>query len=233
MNNPSFIIVGAMRSGTTSLYWNLCKHSQVKRANSKEIGYYWKYYHRGLEWYQRQFKSDCITGEATVHYMSCAKSALRIALDYPHVKIIALLRNPAERAYSHYCLMKRWERLPFESAITEEKSRLRNLSDETFEYQQQSYINKSLYHKHLKRYFDTFPRNNIHIFQSEKYFVNPAVITYQIWQLLGLDYEEIEYTKHSTLEYEPLRQETKERLTEYFKPYNEKLFELIGERFEW
>ena len=108
MQGPDFIIIGAQRSGTTSLYNYLIEHQNIKSTSQKEIHYFDNNYDKGLTWYSKKFpsirKGIEITGEASPYYIFHPHAVNRISKDFPNVKLIVLLRNPIERAYSHYCM---------------------------------------------------------------------------------------------------------------------------------
>jgi hypothetical protein len=112
---PDFIIIGAMKSGTTSLYNYLVQHPNVLKGAKKEIHFFDWQYEKGLPYYRSQFptqpykifmrsfrKYEFICGEASPYYFFHPHVARRVAQDLPHVKLIAILRNPVDRAYSHY-----------------------------------------------------------------------------------------------------------------------------------
>ncbi|MDX1490609.1 MAG: sulfotransferase [Pseudohongiellaceae bacterium] len=104
---PDFIVVGAQKSGTTKLYHLLHKHEGVFLPTlRKEINFFNRHYSRGRAWYESLFSSGKIAnrtcGEVSPEYMSSREYLDRIALDYPKVKIVILLRNPIERSLSHY-----------------------------------------------------------------------------------------------------------------------------------
>ena len=128
--NPDFMIIGAMRSGTTSLYNYLIQHPKIIPASEKEIHFFTLHYERGLSWYQEQFEknfpnfslnksNEFLTGEGTPAYIRHPEAPKRIAEILPNIKFIALLRNPVERAYSNYKLRVRLgrEKLSFKEAI--------------------------------------------------------------------------------------------------------------------
>ena len=105
---PDFIIAGASKSGTSSIYYYLSHHPQILLSHKKEIDFYWKNFARGIDWYLAHFptltdREDFLTGEATPNYLRFPQVAQRIKDTFPQVKIIILLRNPADRAISwHY-----------------------------------------------------------------------------------------------------------------------------------
>ncbi len=126
---PAFVIVGAQRGGTTSLYRYLAAHPGVLPASRKELHYFTNRHDRGPDWYRSQFPPTppgTITGESTPYYLFHPHAPRRLHAFAPDVKLIVLLRNPVDRAYSHYQLQvrRRHETLPFEEAIAREEERL-------------------------------------------------------------------------------------------------------------
>src|SRR5688572_14326389 len=102
---PDFLIVGAMRSGTTSLHKYLQAHPDVFVASGKEVHFFDRRYGRGLDWYRSRFAgvtTERVVGEATPAYMYDENAIARIAHDLPDARLIVVLRNPVDRAYSHY-----------------------------------------------------------------------------------------------------------------------------------
>ena len=165
---PNFIIIGVQRGGTTSLYKYLTKHPKIIPAIKKEIHFFDNNFHKGISWYQSQFKQnrllmllykkkkfyDSITGEATPYYIYHPYGVERISKLIPNVKLIILLRNPVERAYSHYQheLRLKVEKISFEDALKQESNRLEGeiekmLEDETyysFNHKHFSYLSLAL-----------------------------------------------------------------------------------------
>jgi hypothetical protein len=103
-SGPDFLIIGAMKSGTSSLYRNLVEHPEVNPAVTKEVHYFTKHFDRGPDWYGSQFPPGPgrISGEATPTYMFHRGALDRMAAAAPNAKLIAILRNPVDRAWSHY-----------------------------------------------------------------------------------------------------------------------------------
>jgi hypothetical protein len=141
---PQYIIIGAQKSGTGSLFEYLAEHPNVVRARRKEVNFFDVNFHRGLGWYRGQFPMladeyyrrrlrglPTITGEASPNYMIHPLAPRRIRQVLPDVKLIALLRNPVERAYSQYQhnLRDKSEPLSFEEALKAEPERLAGLKE--------------------------------------------------------------------------------------------------------
>src|ERR671919_2133494 len=101
---PTFLVIGAMKSGTTALINSLGKHPDVFALPS-EIHFFDRFHDRGLDWYRERFakaRGQGAVGESTPEYMYLPHARERIVRDLPGVQLIAILRNPVERAYSHY-----------------------------------------------------------------------------------------------------------------------------------
>ena len=245
---PDFIIVGTVRSGTTSLYYNICEHPSVLPAAYDEIGFFDSNYNLGIEWYRSMFPKQkeieevrkntgfAITGEDTPFYFWKKEAIDRIFQCVPNVKIISIFRNPVDRAYSNYNLGVRanTEKSTFEDAIDEEIEFLENNSFRDSIDQKRSYITKGVYEKQMKSWFDVFPRKQIHILSTEEMEQKPQETLLKIFKFLEIP----EYTiknpqKQKSAKYEKMNVETRKRLLDYYQPFNEKFFKIINQRFNW
>jgi hypothetical protein len=129
---PNFVIIGAPRSGTTSLAHSLSQHPEVfVTMQVKELHFFDTNFDRGLDWYRQQFSgADAAAakaaGEATPTYMYDETAMSRMAETVPDARLIAILRNPVDRAYSHYWMNRSLDRedLLFPVAIETEAERL-------------------------------------------------------------------------------------------------------------
>ena len=102
---PDFVIVGAVRSGSTALYRYLADHPSISMPDNKEVRFFNRRYDRGLDWYAQQFvgaADDQTIGEATPGYMNDPETIDRMAATIPDARLIAILRDPVDRIYSHY-----------------------------------------------------------------------------------------------------------------------------------
>jgi hypothetical protein len=125
MTLPTFVVVGAMRSGTSSLARWLRPHPEVFLALPKELHFFDEQYDRGTDWYRRRFADvdgERAVGEATPSYLYRGEAVERMAALLPDARLIAILRDPIERAYSHYWLerIRGREQRSFEDAVTAE-----------------------------------------------------------------------------------------------------------------
>ncbi len=250
---PSFIIVGAVRCGTTSLYYNICEHSCVLPASYDEIGFFDSNYELGINWYKSMFPTKfkmkkiesksgiCITGEDTPFYFWDKKSIERIKKDIPKIKLIILLRNPIDRAYSNYHLGVRLgsELLSFEDSIKKEIELLEKNNDiesdgiEKF-LRPRSYIAKGLYYHQIKYWYEVFSKNQILVISTENLEINPHQTLEQIFNFLGIPNEQIQNIQNRKVgNYQKMNKDTRQFLKKLFKPHNEKLFKFLEENFEW
>lgn len=253
---PQWLVVGAQRCGTSSLYEYLVRHPQVCRAAKEEIHYFDNNYHRGVNWYRGHFAladgtpatdaspSHKVTGEASPYYMAHPLAVERIASDLPGVKILVVLRNPADRAYSHHyheCRMG-CETLSFEEALDREAERLageaeRIRSDPTyysFAHQNFSYVTRGYYADQVERIFRLFPRRDVLVLCSERMLRETAAVYAEVLSFLGLPaYPVSHFPRHSAGRYAPMNPATRARLQALFASSNERLFKLLGVDWGW
>ena len=253
---PSFLVIGAQRGGTSSLYYNLITHPSVVRAYRKEIHFFDRKFFQGIRWYRAHFPTTpvlwsirqrtgaAVTGEASPYYLFHPAVPARVAELIPMARLVVLLRNPVDRAYSHYQLKraKGHESVEFADAIEQEVSRLQNVvaatSPETaylhpvFRYN--SYLSRGRYAEQLQRWFTHFSRDRFLILKSEDFFNDPYGAFGSVLQFLGLSEWKPRTFRHANARrYPPLDPELRTRLTEYFRPHNQALAALLGEDFQW
>ena len=245
---PDFIISGTVRSGTTSLYYNICELPSVLPADYDEIGFFDSNYHLGINWYRSMFPTEkemervkketnfAITGEDTPFYFWKKEAAERILKDIPNSKIIIIFRNPVDRAYSNYQLgiRKKTETLSFEDAIDEEMNFLEKHSFRESVDRRRSYLSKGFYENQIKIWFNVFPREKIHILSTEDMQKNPEKTLLKIFQFLVIpNYTLKNPQKQKSSEYKKMDEKTRKILLDFYKPHNEKFFQIIQERFDW
>lgn len=237
---PSFIVAGIQKGGTTALYTYLSQHPQVKPILQKEIHFFDRNYEQGLRWYLGNFpvksRSGEIAGEATPTYLYSAKAPGRIRQHFPKTKIIFLLRNPGKRAYSDYCygikLGIRTDHAAFEDRIRREmiwtRENLQELqSDKEMELDLRkncAYVAPGLYSIWLKKWFDVFEEDQILILKSEDFFRNSQQVMDRICGFLQLEPHKLEeYKKVNANTYPPIDPEIAKELNDFYKPFNEDL----------
>jgi hypothetical protein len=254
---PDFLIIGTAKGGTSSLYFHLNKHPCVAAPFRKEIYFFDRTFGRGVAWYRsffptllkkhlttRRLGTPLVTGESTPCYMFHPHVPRRVFETIPHVKLIVLLRNPIDRAYSYYNqqLRRGAEQLSFEQAIDREEQRLqgeldRMLADEgyfSFKRQNFSYVTRGLYAEQLERWLSYFQRQQLLILESEELFSNPARQVQRVLAFLDLPQRDLRvFPKINHVPYRQMKPATRQRLRDHFRLPNQKLYDLIGKDFGW
>ena len=251
---PDFIIIGSMKCGTTSLYYDICEHPCASPAAYDEIGFFDSNFHLGLNWYRsmfprkkqiedvRQKEGVAITGEDTPFYFWNPVAAKRIQKLLPNIKLITILRNPIDRAYSEYQdLVSSESNSPsFETFIENEINTRRKdsslITEENFEIfnQKNSYLLKGIYVDQLKIWAGLFPKEQIFTLSTENLNSEPITALESVFQYLNLpDYKIKNIQRQKQKKYVPMNSQTRKILIEFFKPHNERLFKFIGKKFDW
>jgi tetratricopeptide (TPR) repeat protein len=240
LRSPDFIIIGSPRCGTTSLYKYITSHPKILAAANKEICFFSEHFNKGFAWYQAHFpppidSQHFLTGEATPTYLTHPLAAERLYGYLPKIKLIVILRNPGDRAFSHYQMLVRrgTERRSFESAIDAELKLLGEATDTSLEdrsyWKDCHYIYKSLYFYSLTQWMKLFPKEQFLILQSEDFYANPVIALKQVFEFLAVpDFQLRDYQKYNSANYQPGDQVASQRLREYFQPHNRKLDEYLN-----
>jgi hypothetical protein len=247
---PAALIIGTAKGGTTSLFNYLIEHPDVVAPLGKEMHYFDLYYSRGERWYRGRFpyefqlRGAALTLDASPYYMVHPLAAERAARLLPDVKLIALLRNPVDRALSHYnfAFQGGRETLSFAEAVEQEteriageEERLRTKPDYfSSRHRTYSYLRRGLYLDQLRRWVEHFPRANLLVIQSEWLFRDPAGATGAVQRFLGLrPYQCPSYKTFLQGQYSKMDPELRRRLVAYFEPHNRELYEWLGEAYDW
>lgn len=256
-SKPDFIIIGAQRGGTSSLFKMLSKQSGFIMPKQKELHYFDLHYEKKISWYLKNFPSlprkilsqvstgnKIFTGEASPYYLFHPLVPGRIKNKYPGIKLIVLLRNPVYRAYSQFWKNKQngLEVKSFSDALEAEENRIHGeeekmINDPNYHSQDHrlfSYKARGLYAKQIKHWFSFFPKENFLFLESEYYFQHPSDSIESIFEFLQVNRKPtvIDHGRVSNA-YDPMPENIRVRLTKYFEPYNEELFQAIDQRFEW
>jgi Sulfotransferase domain len=231
---PDFVIIGAQKGGTSFLYYLLARHPLVEPAARKELHFFDnpERFDNGAGWYRRCFPQSgwkegqrSITGEATPSYLFDPPVAKRMAEVVPQTRLIVLLRNPIDRAYSHYQMqVKRGtEPLSFEEAIEQPDS---------------SYVSRGIYVDQLLRWFEFFSQEQMLILKSEDFFERPVETLKVVLTFLEVpdwqpEASELQQRRHTGGYRQKMYPSTRRRLEDYFEPYNKRLYECLGADFGW
>ncbi len=211
MNKPSFFLIGAGKSGTTSLVYYLAQHPNLMVSDPKEPVFFQTEYQQGLAYYWdkyfRGYSGEKHAGEAAHQNSRLPYVAKRIHESCPNAKILMICRQPVDRAFSAYWhnAVRKIERRSFEDAIQENLDRLQRgptfeTEDEAEFYAQgveqqrkdgqvrhASYVDSGYYARHLERYAALFGKDNIKVVFFEDLAQSPQATADRIWQFLGLN----------------------------------------------
>ena len=253
---PDFLVIGAKRCGTTSLYQHLSEHPCISRSPHDNIGFFNENYHLGINWYKSLFPTvfykkkmesknkQCLFFDVTSTYMEEELTAKNVYEVNPNQKIIVILRNPVDRAYSHYHVnvKEKSEKRSFEDAVFEEMNRIKseriiqnkNKNLRVFTPNNIHYLKKGFYALQLKSWFKIFPREQILVLSTEEFQEDQNLIYKKIFDFLNIPNMKIKSTeKMEKGNYIPMKDETRKLLLDYFRQYNYELFELINNEFDW
>jgi len=254
---PDFVIISVERGGTTSLYRYLTAHPCVDPAFRKDVHYFDLNFTQGLSWYRAHFptrwraawvfsrrRQRLLTGEASPYYLYHPHVPDRICQTLPEVRLIALLRNPVERAYSHYQLNRRQgkEPLSFDEAIESEEERLRGeyqrlVRDATYysdNHYKFGYLTRGVYVDPLTRWRERFPAERLLVLRSEDLYRDPRETLFQVNRFLGLpEWEPGHFKPYNQKPYSEIDPKTRQKLLDYFEPHNRRLYQYLGRDFGW
>ena len=255
---PGFLIIGGQRCGTTSMYRTLAQHPNVLKAvKHKGIHYFDTDYDRGMGWYRAHFPlertADAVerrtgtrplTFESSPYYMFHPLAAERIDRDLPGVKVIVLLRDPVERAYSAHAheLARGFEDQDFETALALEDERLAGEAEKlvtdpgshSHSHQHHGYLQRGRYVEHLERLEGVFGRDRMHVVDSHRFFTDPEPVHDAVLEFLGLPHTGYPaFEQHNARPRVPMDEALRDRLEAYFEPYDERLVAWLGHPVTW
>jgi hypothetical protein len=252
---PDFIIIGAQKAGTSSLFFYLSQHPQLVPSWTKEVHFFdgglnprRDNFAKGEAWYRAHFplrkniSAEQRTFEASPIYIFNPLAPERISDLVPDVKMIALLRNPTDRAISQYFQEKRKNREPLgiDEALKQEEKRLEPvIKDRDYKndiFIRHSYKTRGLYKEQLERCLNYFPRQQILIINSEEFFTDPNNTLRHVFEFVGVDpgFTVKNLTpRNVSRNKNPVASEVYDYLNSYFLPHNQALYELVGRNYGW
>lgn len=254
---PDMLVIGGQRCGTTSLFRALEQHPQVVRPTlNKGINYFDLNYAKGPRWYAGHFPTALtarrrvgtdrpfIAFEASGYYLFHPLAAERIARDLPDVKIVAMLREPVERAYSAWKheSARGFESESFDRALELEEERTRGESErmasepgyQSYSHRHHSYAARGDYVRLLQPYYDRLPSSQIHIVYSEAFFADPVTEFRALTDFLGVEHVTgLSFDQHNARRGGPMPERATQRLTARFEGQHASLEKLVGRRPPW
>ena len=252
---PDFIVVGTSFCAKTLLYNNLEQHKFILNNLREESGYFLDTYHKGFDWYKSNFPTYYFRFFFELIYGKKPRIGETVNLPGYFVpkrvsdilgkpKIIAILRNPVDRAYARYLeeIRNGNETKSFEEVLEKEYHLIKNKEDKIIKSNSPLdfrhlflYRLESIYVEYLKQWNQYFPKGDILVIRTEDLFSNPIKTTNKCFEFLDL--EPIKELKQPGANYEKdaskLNEDTRKKLLEYFKPYNEKLYQFLNLDLEW
>ncbi len=255
---PAFLICGAQRGGTTSMYQALRQHPNVLRPFlHKGVHYFDVKPERSLNWYRAHFPftaqgalrsrrtgHPAMTFESSPYYLFHPLAAGRIANALPGVKVLILLRDPVERAYSAHAheLARGFETEPFERAVELEDERVAGegeklIADPTYishAHQHQAYLRRGCYLPQIERMTGAIGRDRVHLVDSEDFFTDPEPVWNEVIEFLDLPPQHgRQFRRHNARPRSPMPADLRARLTERFTESDERLAQWWGRTPSW
>jgi hypothetical protein len=256
---PDFLVIGAQRAGTTTLYHYLVRHPQVMGAiGDKEVHHFDVRDVDGLRAYRAAFPrratverearragGKVVVGEATPYYLFHPAVPERVRTALPDVRLIAVLRDPVERAWSHHRHETElgYDDLSFEEALDREEERLAGESERlladplatSFAHQHHSYVARGRYLEQIARWWHAFPRERLLLLRSEDLHRDPAGTMRAIAEHLDI----AAWSPSAWRSYNAsspgrsMAASTRARLAATFAPWNQRLADATGVEWGW
>lgn len=255
---PSVLLVGTQRGGTTSVFRALRQHPAFAGPiGRKGVHYFDVEYERGPDWYVGHFPLQSsvsrqarragrpvVVGEASPFYMAHPLAGRRIGADLPDVKVVVLLRDPIERAYSAHAheLARGHETESFESAIALEPQRLageveRLIAEPGYRsraMRHHAYLFRGHYVDQLRALAQYVDPERILVLDSHRYFEQPVSEFGRLLEFLGLPAtDDVIHDRHNVRPRSPLSDAVHDRLVDHFAPYDAALAEWLGWEPSW
>lgn len=259
---PDFLIIGTKRGGTASLWNWMLQHPSVlpimpSIQNIKSPHYFYWHYDKGMGWYRGFFPLAAtrraalkrqgvnpVSGEASPYYMFDPRVPGRVAQSLPEVRIVVLLRDPVERAYSHYRerVHAGVEPLSFRDALAAEDDRvageLERMAREPFYYSRPhdwyAYRSRGLYAHQLRAWQEVIDPDRLLIVRSEDLFDDPQSHYNKVMSFLGLPPHTLEgparYNYHPAPE---VPADVRESLVNFYAPFNDELYTMLDRDMRW
>jgi len=247
---PGALVIGAQKAATSALYHYLCQHPQVVPALCKEVHYFDRHWARGGRWYRSHFphqraleSNRALALEATPYYLFHPLCAARIAETLPAARLLVVLRDPVDRAWSHYRMEVRLGRedraflaaIGDDERVREEESRLASGAvDASALHRNRSYLHRGRYALQLERYLSRFPRHQLLIVDYRRLVGDTATVLDEVFAFLGLARVRVAHgARHNASDGRPLPPALRAALDEVFAPWNRRLERLLDTTFGW
>lgn len=250
---PDYLVIGAKRSGSTSLHEYLMAHPDVLGPYiTKGTRYFDVRHDRGWRWFLSHFPPERaarrhqgqtgfrpLTGEASPYYVFHPLAPQRIAQELPEARLLLLLRDPVLRAWSQYCYERDrgFETLGIHEALDQEEERLAGEEDRmrlnqgyrSHAHRHFSYLARGRYAEQLQRLYQHVPPERVLVRTSEDLFADPVAVVAEMYDFLGLrPFRPAKMQPHKANRYERAPDDVVDRLVRYFQPHNARLVAMLG-----
>jgi Sulfotransferase domain len=253
---PDFLILGAQKAGTTALYAYLREHPAIAGPTWKEVSFFDRHFWRGEAWYRGHFPnrlhlkrmraragSGPIVGEASPSYVFHPFAPERVAELLPGARLLVLVRNPIDRALSHYhheVALGR-EPLSFEQALEQEEARMAGERERmrdpryfSYAWWNYTYASRGRYAEQLARWLEHFPRERLLVVPSEDLLDHPGETYARVLAFLGARSHKLSsYPRLFERDYPAMAPATRATLRDVFAEPNRRLYELLGRDLGW
>jgi hypothetical protein len=243
---PDFLILGAQKAGTTALYAYLRWHPQITGPSFKEVSFFDRHYARGERWYRAHLpiRRGGLVGEASPSYLFHPLAPERVARLVPQARLIALLRNPVDRAFSHYqheVALGR-EELSFADALAHEEERMEGELDRmlrdpayfSYPWWNYTYAARGRYAQQLQRWLAAFPREQLLVLLTEELAADTPGTYQRVLDFLGVEAHGLEsYPRIFERDYGGMDAATRALLEDEFAEPNRRLEELLERELPW
>ena len=259
---PECTVLGSGKAGTTALYYYLQQHPCVMKSAYDELGFYNDNYRLGLNWYRTLFPTiftkkkilkkhgNFLTYDVTPQYLQTPSVAEKMFNHFPKMKLIVLLRHPTDKSYSKYIANKNanaveiinGKQASFDQFIDSEISFIENFHKKNPKIDEHYFDNlipystlaRAFYARFLAKWFEVYPKNNFLIIHSKDLATDTNNTLQKIFKFLNLpDFQIPDTSKKNTQSYPPMKEKDRKKLNNFFKNYNDELFELLGIKFKW
>ena len=254
---PDFIIIGSSKAGTWAIHNYLLQHPDIDYS-ARNIHFFEYAYSNKISWYKSHFptklykslvesihKRKCLMSEHTSTYLHHPLIPQRVKDSIPDVKLIVSLRNPIDRAYSNYHMFVRIgvEKRTFEDAVFSEIKRIEIIKEnDNFQIKNPNfsncvefnYLRHGTYVDKLENWLKFFRREQFCIVENKDLSKNPQQVLDKIFEFLNVPHFKLRQEERWNVgKYKKMKESTRKTLEDFFKPYNERLYKLLGQNFSW
>jgi hypothetical protein len=247
---PDFIIIGSQKAASTFLHHYLSLNTNIKPPPIKETQFFNMNYDRGLSYYKSIFpiyKKGKMTFESTPDYLSHPLAPELCYKLLPNIKIIVTLRNPVERAFSHFNFVKSYGGEPkdmtFEKALSLETDRINDQLNlmESNRYNSAAIISRYGYKRngeysiHIKKWLEYYPIESFKFIDFDNIKKNKEEVLIDLCQFIEIPFEKVMSSsiKNKSIYNTKISEKTIKELSEYYNSHNTELYNIIGKKLNW